>query len=133
MYATATTAMTAEATAGERPRPSHDVEDDEALQAGEAELPERIDHGEQAQIPVLQEDRPKRCRAVGQRRVVAAALQPKDRQQRDRGGGEHPRSDEEGERLPEPEQKAAGQQRDPEAGAARDRLSRLRARIQRAR
>ena len=129
MYATATTAMTAEATAGGRPTPD-DVENDEALQTREAELPECVHHAEDAQTRVPSQQRTKRRGLIRKDSTPAAGFEPEYRQQGQRHGRESARGDQEWERLPNAEQQTARQQRRAETDTTGDCLYGLRAGVE---
>jgi hypothetical protein len=67
---------------------------------------------EEPQVRIAQ-DHPQRRQLVRESRVMAASLQPEHRQQRERRPAEHHGSDEERQRLPQSEQEAADEQRQP--------------------
>src|SRR5205807_1355473 len=105
-------------------------EDDEALQAAEAEFPQRVDGREGAQLAASQQQSPKRDGLVGQQRVRAPIFESQERYERERGGDDREGGDREWKRPPDREEESAREQSDAEAGAAQDRLARLRAGVE---
>src|SRR5256885_15394561 len=115
---------------GRTPDSPDDVENDEALQTREAELPECVHDTEDAQARVPSQQRTKRRRLIREDRSPAAGFEPEDRQQGQRRRDERGGGDQERERLPDAEQETTRPQRRAETDTARDCLYGLRAGVE---